>query len=281
MALSVDEGKNLWQELDPHDTGVSSREALRAALLHAPGHTASAEALAGSPLWDPARLALAAAAWDLVSAVLWQRRRHGGAGGGVTVDELVGLFRGEAHPGVRARLVPTAAAAATRLRDAFECYVLPELQLQTSPGAGPAASAAAAAAAAVVTRDAWMWYYAHVSAAADSDAEFAQALCGPWQLAEGLRSGVLLPHGSPAVEAACALLRASAAGRPALPSSPPSHLAVLVTHAGGRRSVERVAADAFLIDASSPGAGVPSESVLLARLAAAGVRDAVAASLDF
>ena len=122
MALSVDEGKNLWQELDPHDTGVSSREALRAALLHAPGHTASAEALAGSPLWDPARLALAAAAWDLVSAVLWQRRRHGGAGGGVTVDELMCLIRGEAHPGVQARLgpVPTAAAAATT-RDAFEC----------------------------------------------------------------------------------------------------------------------------------------------------------------
>ena len=57
-------------------------------------------------------------------------------------------------------------------------------------------------------------------------------------------------------------------------------------HAGGRRSIQRVAADAFLAEAiakAAAGGGPFSEveDLLLARLRAAGVRDVKSASLDF
>ena len=149
----------------------------------------------------------------------------------------------------------------------------------------------------LVTRAAWVEYYAHVSAAADSDAEFAQSLCGPWRLSEA--TAALLRKGSAAsaaIEAATKMLRAGVAGRPALSSGAPLTCAVLVTHADGQRSVERIASDSFLVEStasrssSSSGSGqwgartkarTTAEGVLLARLAAAGVSDAVSASLDF
>lgn len=230
--------------------------------------------------WEPWRLELVSAAWELLSAALRRgaKQQRGGAAAQeeqLGLDALLGLFHGEAHPDVRARLLPSAAAAATRFRDAFECYILPTLLAPAPPQRGPVA----------VPHAAWLDYYAHVSAATDSDTEFAATLCGPWRLAEGVRGGggTLLPRGSAAaaaVLAADARLRAGVAGRPALAAPPPTHVAVLVTHASGRQSVARIVADAFLAEASGGGAP-PPEPVLLARLAAAGVSDAIAASLDF
>lgn len=297
-------GKNLWQELDPHDFGVSSRAALRAVLLHSPGlasaptdsplsDTAAAAALASAGEhdrqrhWEPWRLELVSAAWDVLSAALrvgrgaakQQHHREAAAAAApeLRLDDLISLFHGEAHPDVRARLLPSAAGAAARLRDAFECYILPAIlthaqQQQRQPTTVPFA--------------AWLDYYAHVSAATDSDTEFAAALCGPWRLVEGVRGGggTLLARGSAAAEAilaADARLRSGVAGRPALPAQPPTHIAVLVSHADGRRSVARIVSDAFLAEASGAHGAAPPEAVLLARLAAAGIADAVGASLDF
>jgi hypothetical protein len=134
----------------------------------------------------------------------------------------------------------------------------------------------------VVTEGAWLAYYAHVSAAVDNDSVFERIVTECWRLGEGAAAALLLPQGS---AAAATIARVARTGRPdgsartSAPSAassrgaPTTHVAVIVTHGDGRRSLERVAADAFLDPAD--------EEAVLARLAATGVEDAVGVSRDF